>query len=349
MRWRPTSQAEGVHYERQVREEQGASACARALPQLSLSPTRSLSLDSRRPCCHPPPWPQLLNMLRRPYAQSDVPVGPGRQDFIHTVTGGAANGPDAPAFVAIPGYSTGSAFLFKLFDGLSAAFRLYAVDLLGTGLSGERGRLLPSATSGRRLAWRPLLRLTPEAACARHSWGACCHCCCSLRLAPTCPLTRAPAPRAGRPPFRARNTAEAEAFFVDSLEAWRREQGLDKVVLCGHSMGGARQAEAGSRPAAGRRQRHGREEGPQGRRPVGRRTAPDQRLKRAPPAPLPTAAAAGYLSGRSLDASVVPGAAACLRGIASRPGAADASRAPPSPPTRLQPATPWRTRSACST
>lgn len=54
---------------------------------------------------------------------------------MHTVAGGQAHGADRPAFVAIPGYSTGSSFLFKLFDGLSA-MRLYAIDLLGTGLSG---------------------------------------------------------------------------------------------------------------------------------------------------------------------------------------------------------------------
>lgn len=62
-------------------------------------------------------------------------VGPSKQEFIHTVTGGHAN-TQAPAFVTIPGYSTGGAFLFKLFDGLSAAFRLFSIDLLGTGLSG---------------------------------------------------------------------------------------------------------------------------------------------------------------------------------------------------------------------
>lgn len=39
--------------------------------------------------------------------------------------------------------------------------------------------------------------------------------------------------RAGRPPFKARNTAEAEEFFVTSLDAWRREQGLEKMVLVG--------------------------------------------------------------------------------------------------------------------
>ena len=30
----------------------------------------------------------------------------------------------------------------------------------------------------------------------------------------------------------------AESFFVESLEKWREEQKIDKMVLCGHSMGG---------------------------------------------------------------------------------------------------------------
>jgi pimeloyl-ACP methyl ester carboxylesterase len=51
------------------------------------------------------------------------------------VSGGAANAA-SPAFVAVPGYGSGSSFLFKLFDGLSSAFRFYAIDMLGTGLSG---------------------------------------------------------------------------------------------------------------------------------------------------------------------------------------------------------------------
>ncbi|KAL4859830.1 putative 1-acylglycerol-3-phosphate O-acyltransferase [Chlorella vulgaris] len=119
---------------------------------------------------------QLLDLLQRNYEQSDVKVGPGKQDFMHMVTA-TADVPGAPAFVAIPGYGSGSAFLWKLFDGLSSACNLYAIDLLGTGLS-------------------------------------------------------------GRPPFKARNTAEAEEFFVTSLDAWRREQGLEKMVLMGHSMGG---------------------------------------------------------------------------------------------------------------
>lgn len=42
----------------------------------------------------------------------------------------------------------------------------------------------------------------------------------------------------GRPTFRARNTAQAEDFFVDSLSQWREAQGLDRMILVGHSLGG---------------------------------------------------------------------------------------------------------------
>lgn len=133
-------------------------------------------------------------LLRR-----NLQVGPGSEEFIHTVTGGQLND-GSPAFVAvsagcffsraehllafwtaharkalcfqsawhasvlsyippslcslpacqccnrsdsavasrlqIPGYAGGCSFMFKLFDGLSAGFRLYAIDPLGTGLSG---------------------------------------------------------------------------------------------------------------------------------------------------------------------------------------------------------------------
>jgi cardiolipin-specific phospholipase len=35
-----------------------------------------------------------------------------------------------------------------------------------------------------------------------------------------------------------RTTESSEAFFVDSLERWRESQKIDKMVLCGHSLGG---------------------------------------------------------------------------------------------------------------
>ncbi|VDC02591.1 unnamed protein product [Peniophora sp. CBMAI 1063] len=52
--------------------------------------------------------------------------------------------------------------------------------------------------------------------------------------------------RSSRPPFRihAKRTdtparvAEAENFFLDSLEQWREKMGLDKMTLVGHSLGG---------------------------------------------------------------------------------------------------------------
>jgi pimeloyl-ACP methyl ester carboxylesterase len=31
---------------------------------------------------------------------------------------------------------------------------------------------------------------------------------------------------------------EAEGFFIDRLEGWRRNMGIDRMVLCGHSLGG---------------------------------------------------------------------------------------------------------------
>lgn len=40
-----------------------------------------------------------------------------------------------------------------------------------------------------------------------------------------------------RPPWTATSCEEAEAFFVDSLEAWRAAMELDQVHLLGHSMG----------------------------------------------------------------------------------------------------------------
>ena len=43
---------------------------------------------------------------------------------------------------------------------------------------------------------------------------------------------------AGRPHFKARNRLDAEAFFLSALHQWRQEQGLDKMILMGHSLGG---------------------------------------------------------------------------------------------------------------
>lgn len=36
---------------------------------------------------------------------------------------------------------------------------------------------------------------------------------------------------AGRPPWRARNREDTEAFFLESLSAWRTAMGIDKMIL----------------------------------------------------------------------------------------------------------------------
>lgn len=43
---------------------------------------------------------------------------------------------------------------------------------------------------------------------------------------------------AGRPPFRARNREDTEDFFLTALAKWHETQGLGKVILLGHSLGG---------------------------------------------------------------------------------------------------------------
>jgi abhydrolase domain-containing protein 5 len=42
----------------------------------------------------------------------------------------------------------------------------------------------------------------------------------------------------GRPKFTCKNREETEAWFVNSLDKWREAQGLDSMVLVGHSLGG---------------------------------------------------------------------------------------------------------------
>jgi hypothetical protein len=69
--------------------------------------------------------------------QCDLRIGLGAEDFVHTITAGAAE-PDAPNLVCIAGYSAGAGFFHKVLGGLGSAFqRCFALDLLGTGLSGK--------------------------------------------------------------------------------------------------------------------------------------------------------------------------------------------------------------------
>lgn len=118
----------------------------------------------------------LIKLADCPLESKDIAFGTGRHEYLHTIVGGQTN-ESSPRLVYIPGYGAGSGFLFRAYQGLTAGFRTFAVDPLGTGLS-------------------------------------------------------------GRPRFTAKTTAEAESFFIQSLEKWRAAAGIDKMILLGHSMGG---------------------------------------------------------------------------------------------------------------
>lgn len=138
LRWRPTSHEEGVYYERKLLDMLrntyeakdvrvsswdgwlwaiGGAFTPRPprddaiMPRLDISPVKSGAHWFNACLPDQPKQPQPAHTL--PSARQ---VGPGKEDFIHTVCAGLQN-TDSPAFVAIPGYSTGSSFLFKLFDG----------------------------------------------------------------------------------------------------------------------------------------------------------------------------------------------------------------------------------------
>lgn len=42
----------------------------------------------------------------------------------------------------------------------------------------------------------------------------------------------------GRPAFLAKTQAEAEQYIIEGIEKWREKMGLEKVIMCGHSLGG---------------------------------------------------------------------------------------------------------------
>jgi pimeloyl-ACP methyl ester carboxylesterase len=44
--------------------------------------------------------------------------------------------------------------------------------------------------------------------------------------------------RSDRPKFSGKSPEDAKSFWVDSIEAWRKEMGLSKFLLLGHSLGG---------------------------------------------------------------------------------------------------------------
>eukprot|EP00884_Botryococcus_braunii_P004708 jgi/Botrbrau1/14238/Bobra.0381s0002.2 len=76
----------------------------------------------------------LLSLSGTELEVKDVAIGSGQQDFMHTI---ATGGLSSPPLVCIPGYGAGAAFYWRNLSGLGSIFRTYAVDLLGTGMSGR--------------------------------------------------------------------------------------------------------------------------------------------------------------------------------------------------------------------
>lgn len=75
----------------------------------------------------------LLRCCRAELEVQDTAIGPGKQQYMHGIVGGATN---SPPLVCLPGYGAGAAFFFRNFPSLCQHFRTYAVDPLGTGMSG---------------------------------------------------------------------------------------------------------------------------------------------------------------------------------------------------------------------
>jgi abhydrolase domain-containing protein 5 len=113
-----------------------------------------------------------LALTNIPYTIEAVPVGKNGLTMNTVIAG------NGPPLVLLHGWGSGTALFYRNIGALSQHYTVYAVDLLGCGLS-------------------------------------------------------------SRPSWRSIRTADAaESFFVSSLEEWRQSVGLDRFILCGHSMGG---------------------------------------------------------------------------------------------------------------
>lgn len=77
---------------------------------------------------------KLLTLARCNMEPDNVQLSSAKEQFLHTLKGGSEG---KPPLVCMPGYGAGTGFFFRNFQGLSSHFRLFAVDWLGTGLSGR--------------------------------------------------------------------------------------------------------------------------------------------------------------------------------------------------------------------
>lgn len=202
----------------------------------------------------------MLALLRARVTARNVPVGPGKDDYVRTleVSAPPAQPPAAEAgarspssgggdarvpVVLLPGYGAGACFFWRCAAAAAGAWG---------GVEACRRRWSLSWTSAGRVLAHPLPTPRPPPPpppplpSLPHSRPPPNPCRPSSNIDALAPHMRLFAVdwlgtgRSGRPPFLARGTAEAEAFFVDSLAAWREAEGLGggKMVLVGHSLGG---------------------------------------------------------------------------------------------------------------
>jgi abhydrolase domain-containing protein 5 len=79
----------------------------------------------------------LLSLSPARLEATNIPIGTHKEQYLHCIKGGHDDNAASPHLVAVPGYGAGSGFMWRTLEGLSAGFRLWAVDMLGTGLSGR--------------------------------------------------------------------------------------------------------------------------------------------------------------------------------------------------------------------
>ena len=105
-----------------------------------------------------------------------------------------------PPLVLLHGYANGALYFYRNLHGLSEHFAtIYAVDMMGWGLSSRP----PFPT-----------------VCGGHD------------------ASNDGATEDANEEHKQRSVGVAEEFFVESLEAWRRANGIESMVLGGHSLGG---------------------------------------------------------------------------------------------------------------
>lgn len=86
----------------------------------------------------------LLAVTQTNLHVQNTSIGPGKQQYMHSIQGGPADG---TPLVCVPGYGAGAAFYFRNLPSFCRYFRTFAVDPLGTGMSGR-----PAFTAKDRLS-----------------------------------------------------------------------------------------------------------------------------------------------------------------------------------------------------